>query len=539
MQNGKRIVAKVMLASNSSGASPITIDDNIINASFENLDRGNSSNLVEFGIYANRASLTFIDTDGIYEKLSSLETWASVEVVFYLYNGNNFKKAKTFIIEDFDFDESAKLMQMELVSKIIKWQEILIPKIYMFRSSSMVTLQELIAEINDYLSPIHGFVLYIDYNSSSAFERSLIYCPYIEPTSLWDIVSKICVFCGGTVYEDADGNAYLTSALPAAYGYNDDVIIQPKDILKISNHSPRYKKKDKYKSPLSILCKTREKYTNHIWESISYEVYRYIPDEKNQFTEYVGDRQSVNSGITITRLDTYWSKMIWGLTSQKPLYQPRGVTSTASVYNHPATGPYYFHTTEKEFLSHRNDIVNFRSWDNSLIYQIDTQTRYDGDGNKLFVMDATTNVKGDFFIDEEDEEKIYSEVSFPNLPKVTVPTNELFQTNNVYRITDNNKYDYSQVYLEMFYKTARSETLEIECLFTEYYNEEGELILSPNSKDITFFSRINRVRPFVIRNGEKVPFDKTSQNLYEITGIKYSYDGLLRQTLYLKSLVYF
>ena len=69
----KRIIAEISISEPES-SKIYTIDNNLINAEFEDLSCGNSSNLIDFGIYANRGSLTFVDTEILYLELSQVTT---------------------------------------------------------------------------------------------------------------------------------------------------------------------------------------------------------------------------------------------------------------------------------------------------------------------------------------------------------------------------------------------------------------------------------------------------------------------------------
>ena len=79
----------------------------------------------------------------------------------------------------------------------------------------------------------------------------------------------------------------------------------------------------------------------------------------------------------------------------------------------------------------------------------------------------------------------------------------------------------------------------MECLFNDYYDEQGNLAL--NGNELEHFERYDKIVPYVIRQGNRVPF-RTDENgnakVFRIIGIEYVYDGLLRQKLYLHEDMY-
>jgi hypothetical protein len=77
------------------------------------------------------------------------------------------------------------------------------------------------------------------------------------------------------------------------------------------------------------------------------------------------------------------------------------------------------------------------------------------------------------------------------------------------------------------------ECFEIECLFNDYYNENGELVFSKSDLS-QHFNKYDVIIPYTVKRGKTVPLRKNSDGTpkkFRIIGISYSYDGLLKQKL--------
>ena len=91
------------------------IDGNMLYCEFGALDRGNITDVIDWGLYANRGSISFIDTIGYFnnEKVNSAET-KNFKVKFYLKK-NVEKQISTFNIEKIDFDEQTRIARLAIV----------------------------------------------------------------------------------------------------------------------------------------------------------------------------------------------------------------------------------------------------------------------------------------------------------------------------------------------------------------------------------------------------------------------------------------
>lgn len=521
----KKIIAQIII----NNIETYTIDKNLISLEFEDLDRGNSGDLIDFGIYANRGSLTFTDNEKLYLKLSQIRRLETVKVRFLFAEKNLTPTAlKTFIVQDFDIDKTTNTLTLQLISSVIKWQELKTPQIYMFRSRDQyVSLEEIIDEINMYIPEISDR-LKIHPEGGSFFSNTYIDCPYFEPSTVWDLISKVCVFCGGRICEDRYGQAYITNIFTGTTSLHRD--IKPFEILNISNVMPAYKNIDKYNRVVSVMCKNRERKYGAEYGSVSFRIYDFTGNANDEYTVYIATRESENPNIEVQRVDfpdseiKYTTKMVFEINPTEQVYEHSSLKTRVNLFNYVTVGPIAIPpVTTEEDMRNLTPIINFNRHKNRSIIQnsIETQRRYDS--GVSYVMDGVTYAYGNFFVDEEDVEKKWTSVPFPELDPLVIPTNELFQAKNyIYPLTPQNHGEY---YAQAIHKELAKDTLECECIYFDL----------PRTGESKFnFSRVEAVSPFVIENGMEVPFEKNGLNKYRIIGVKYRFSGIIRQTLYLQ-----
>jgi hypothetical protein len=74
---------------------------------------------------------------------------------------------------------------------------------------------------------------------------------------------------------------------------------------------------------------------------------------------------------------------------------------------------------------------------------------------------------------------------------------------------------------------------EIECLFNDYYDENGQLVFARDFL-LNHFEKYDIIIPYIMKGGRKVPLRTTADGepkKFRVIGISYSYDGLLKQRL--------
>lgn len=538
MVKPKRIVAKLLIPKENSNIDydEYLIDDNLLSAYFEDLDRGSIDDLINFGIYVNKGSVEFIDTLGIYDILKSKNSLAEIIVEFYLCKNNISKLLRTLIADTFEYDKNTKVIKMNLTSRIIQWQEIKIPLIFMYNENNEIPLYTLIQEINLSLPDNLKLNPYGDGATDIT-----IYCPCIEPTTAWDIFSKICVFCGGRIYEDANGKPYLSSMF---YTPSGTIIIEPKDILSISGDSFNGENKSLYRNPLSISEKNWLKQKDGEFAKINYTIYDHTPNIDEEYTEYVGNLPTYNPDVTVTRLNDTQSRITFIVKPNFRVYEPKNLSTIAELFKYDFSldeqvteNRVSISSTQKDisFENNKEDntikiTLTITSKDNETVFSEKEGITY---YFKRYVMKATTYGFGSIvYSGKDDVIRTFTEVPFPESLPHELPTNELFQFRNFYGEDKNSSY--SQVYLKKVHDELNKETLECECLSTDYYDTDGNLSLPSNSNNLSFFSRNRLVSPYIMYKGNKVPYNENNNN-FAIMGVKYSYKGILKQTLYLKT----
>ncbi|MEE1049262.1 MAG: hypothetical protein U0M60_17815, partial [Clostridia bacterium] len=176
----------------------------------------------------------------------------------------------------------------------------------------------------------------------------------------------------------------------------------------------------------------------------------------------------------------------------------------------------------------RSDALLVKFQENEISYPYSDLPALKGVAGNYCITDGTITVIGNFYT--EDGEKSYGSTSDKS---TTLKSNELIQTKSTYEgkalaqhIIDTVKAKYGN----------GIECVELEVTPSEYYDDDGiNIINSQGNKPL--FEKYDIVTPYVIRNGIEQPYstkEDGSPKSFKIIGIEYSYQGLLRQKLYLQ-----
>ena len=509
MLQNKRIVVEISKADELI----MTIDENMLSCKFGALDRGNITDVADWGIYANRGSISFVDTDGYFnsENINSSEV-KSFKVQFYLAK-SSLSKIATFQIEDASFDQETKIVEMELISRLSRWQDKKTKELFIFHQTRG---RDIISRIN---TEFDVDISCLDY---APFSNTSIYCPYFEEDNLWNFMSKICGASMSRVIEDEGGNPILSGSFPS----KTPIVVRPSNIIDISK-SEFVQVKNTQLSAVKRIAETNQTYDDTTI-SFSMEV---NPND---------DSKSVSFGVPLKfvtlkiNYKLYWTTAA-GTTTINPnrkIYKVydaicRSNTKIVNISNGTSTDG----TTDKRLT---DEEVPFTS---SSIYVpiYFTAATYDyNDGASLYyqwerIINSEIKIPVDSFVDDGDT--VYYGTKDTSTDKVTtLPTNDLIQTESTYADVPLGRYIVDEV--DRRYGKG-IECFEIECLFNEYVNESGEVVF--DGKDVSqHFKRYDVIIPYVSKNGKTIPLrtnpDGTPKR-FRIIGISYSYDGLLRQKL--------
>lgn len=522
MQNNKRLIAKIF-----NGEEVIMkIDRNMLSCEFGALDRGNLTDVVNWGIYANRGSISFIDNIGYFNNQNvNSEEIKSYNLVFYLVDKTKETIIATFNIEDVDFDEDTRRVDIGVVSPLLKLQnEKSTKSIYPFYEAN---LSGLVYYINDFF-PHSNFSI-----GEGDFTNITIGCPYISVDTVWNIITKICQATMGRVVEKPNGDFQITSSFPQ----RTPIIVKPKNII-------GFEKGDFViiKNP-NIVITSRKKYENEILDG-SKSDFSISWDTEN--ADILG-----TTGITLSNIEnvkdgdrtTYYAS---GKTTIKTPYKIFSFGSEESIWN---IRNIWFSVSTEEYPSADNKttvlgmLLDTPSIENEQNIVADLKRRAIYDTFKT-VSGSNNGYKQSFFSDGTFSfpittfEDIGTEHLFHHKGDTSgdeIESNDLIQNISYYENNDGDKVPLGSHIVNEVYKRYHNgiECFEIECLFNDYYDENGNKVFSKDDLS-THFKKYDVIIPYVTKRGQTVPLrvnEDGTPKKFRIIGISYSYDGLLKQKL--------
>lgn len=521
--HNKRIIVEISKADELI----MTIDENMLSCEFGALDRGNITDVADWGIYANRGSVSFIDKNGYFNNsnINSLELKGAKASIYLVKNDKVL--ISTLYVDDVEYNDATKQVDIQLISGLPKWQsKITKESIYPFYETYADEILniicdrfgvEIISQETDFL----GYKIRVD-------------CPYIEPGNLWDIVNQVCQATMSRIIETEEGDAKITSCFPE----RTPIMVSPKNIIdipqndfvRIVNSSIQYRKITIYKNEVTESTKSHirlnwggystasvsgganlgfTKPTPELSSNLDSEVFAYgyciINTPHKIFAAYEIQ----------TFLDT--RKSVIGVTGTKnfedKVQQKGSFFTSTDIYNE----------SQIKLIA-----------DKALANTI-TKVGDDNTFTEKSVVGVETRVPIAGFDDNGTSEERQINTKYANEPIVQIPSSDLVREYSKYLTGDDT---WVQLYKYILQEIKRRyekgiECFEIECLFNEYVNESGEVVF--DGKDLSqHFKRYDVIIPYVSKNGKTIPL-RTNQDgtpkKFRIIGISYSYDGLLRQKL--------
>lgn len=532
---------------------PIAIYNNILSVSFGALDRGDLSNTVQWGIYSNTGEIKLIDIDGSVTNL--LKSKNKIKARIYASSDRFDTLLATFIVDDFVANAESKEISIQLKDSLVDWQDINVYRKYLFYSTDLYDI------LDDILYNTGVSIRYekSDY-TEGFFEDIKIYCPYLETSSLWDMIAKVCEVAMCRVYEDEYGNptiAYIGSTMLNAKASNP-IVIRSRNIFGIPNSIINFKTaiptasiatKDRQRKHGQVAQKSYTLYVadkNNLPESsdgtilpenfphkfvgndINYnpDTEIAISDSSLGYKDMVIQRSYVSPSINsshIYELDT--------LNQDISYSENRNITGTRSTSWHSESSP--FLTYYNEPLDIVDDFSFVTTGDEiALVFAVKNISQWSGNYPEMVTSTLDVKVTGKYFLDNNDIITSYGDGK-----AVSLPTNELLQTNNTYHTDKSHTQEILDTVQNLYQNGV--ECVEIECSFSDYYYNDETLALSGSGIDkaIECFQKYDIVTPYVFRSGVEQPYSVDEQGnakKFTIIGIKYFYAGLLRQTLYLQ-----
>lgn len=521
MQKNKRLIAKIF-----NGEEVVmTIDRNMLSCEFGALDRGNLTDVVNWGIYANRGSISFIDNIGYFnnQNVNSPEI-KRYKVRFYLAKDNQ-NLISTFNIEDVDFDEDTRRVDIRVVSTLLNLQnEKSSKRIYIFDETYS---SGLVAYINDFF-PNSNFSI-----GEGDFTNITIGCTYISVDTVWNIITKICQATMSRVVEKTNGDFEIKSSFPQRTPIN----VKPKNII-------GFEKGDFViiKNP-NIVVTQRKKYENEV-----------LDGSKSDFS-ISWDNKSAGilgtNGITLSNIEDvkdgdrtiYYASgkttiktpyKIFSLGEEETAYNIRYIYFSNSTDEYPSLDT---KTTSLGILLDTPSIEN----EQNIIANLKRRAIYDtfptvsGSNNgykQFFFSDGTFSFPITTFEDTGTDHLHHHKGDGTG---DEIESNDLIQNISYYENNDGNKVPLGSHIVEEVYKRYHNgiECFEIECLFNDYYDENGNKVFDTNDLS-NHFEKYDVIIPYVMKKGKTVPLrvnEDGKPKKFRIIGISYSYDGLLKQKL--------
>lgn len=523
MQNNKRLIAKIF-----NGEEVIMkIDRNMLSCEFGALDRGNLTDVVNWGIYANRGSISFVDNIGYFNNQNvNSEEIQSYNLVFYLVDKTKETIIATFNIEDVDLDEYTRRVDIRVVSPLLKLQyEKSKKRVYLFSESNV---SGLISYMNNNIFPNSTFSI-----GEEDKNNVKIGCTYIPVDTVWNIITKICQATMSRVIETPNGNFQIASSFPK----RTPIIVAPKNIIGVNQNDFVI-----IKNP-NIDITIRKKYENEILDgskldfSISWDTKTADILGTNGITlsniENVteGDRTTSYSSGKITIKTPY---KIFSLGEEETAYNIRYIYFSNSTDEYPSLDT---KTTSLGILLDNPSVEN----EQNIIANLKRRAIYDtfptvsgsNSGYKQFFFSDGTFSFPIITFEDTGTEHLHHHKGDGTGDEIE--SNDLIQDISYYENNDGDKVPLSFHIVEEVYKRYHNgiECFEIECLFNDYYDENGNKVFSKDDLS-THFKKYDLIIPYVNKKGKTVPLrlnEDGTPKKFRVIGISYSYDGLLKQKL--------
>lgn len=506
----------------------------ISNFSIDILCRGNLDEIYFFGVYSNKGTFSFIDVDGKFNK--SYDSLKSLEVRFVQYDNDISSNTliNKFLIEDVNYNEETLLTEISLVDFILQLQNEDIQEINEFPSKTLylLTIQTL-GEENVIFSE----------KAQKTFQEITVNCPYIEKTSKWDFINKICeatmCHCFGRY-----GKIYIESAFEEGSG--EIIGILPRNLYKIPQ---RFRNNKTKVDSTKVSAKKITKYTQQ-------RVPGKKPSKKLFELNIVGDASSDGEVSCEGIRGVYDEEEENGITchasfSPNEIYADIAVNFEADAFVHEFVSA---ELIGNKFLG-SGDISNktFSGFFIKNVFLGSTQNIYDVSENKKayfsfdgieiakksedYVTDVHCNVYGNYFVDGGTEEYTKGTSNIP----YEISNNDVIQSSNTWAINNSTRRNHAEHLSEEIYMHLRNglECFEVECNFSKYYGDEyhgdkKQLILNSNE----MFQIGSMVVPWVIIRSQYGPISVDMQTgdpkIFVVIGTRLTYSGILRQNLFLQ-----
>lgn len=505
----------------------------IISADIDHLSRGNLSDIGFCGVYSNRGRISFIDKGKLFKIKEREGDLLSSPILVSFYG----TLVATFYIEDYEYDDETLLVELQLKDELLSFNDKEITGAKVFETK---TLEDVLRRQTSLVS------------SRTDLRDIKIYCPYVSKTTLWDFVNKVCEASSSFCICNERGSATIYPR--GVSSGNVEIPIYPKNIYKIIDH---VKKEKTVVSSLNISALKIDKYSKRIPSNVpevdvfdvSFEGYEANPSTGMQESLFIqGLRRSPKkegASIEITD-DEYDNPMTYREIKISSTFTAKDNITVHSVsLENPIDIFLRFIEAQKVSASDVFPSVIFNQGavaapKESLGY---VERLISSDGKQVtltptqsfIVLAVPENVAvssaivygiycyayGDYFENNGEEQTHYSLSSAKGEEK-TIRGNELIQTQSTWEGNSLSTAIYNKF---STYGDGR-ECVVLECDFL------------PSKTPLKIG---DTVCPYVIRNGKTVPFlssetDDVDPRDFLVVGVKYTYNGVPKQQLYLQEI---
>lgn len=531
MGGNKRLIAKIMYGD----TLVMTIDQNLISAEFGALDRGSLTSVAEWGIYVNRGSLSFVDNSGFFnnDTTNNAELFGYT-IKFYLANRTSETLIATFKIESASFDDETRTVTAQCVSRLGELQrtkDLLGTGIY-GGTDALTLLNVTLYRINDSM-PVS---IYPDQKGSSDLAKTSIHAPYLlGGESAWSHINNICQATMSRVFDDENGNGVIAGAFPN----KTPIAVMPKNILDIPSNdfvivrncaieeATIDKKDGQLTDSHTTFLVSRDQDTKDI-----------ISISNSDYTINKRAEHDVTASISAT-IDTPY--ILPTMTTPQDVGTPGSPPTSWFSILAEVRGDAYEGDKQYNFgrvnIGYGLSITQIVGSYAGLTYTVPVDSIFpnviSGNTAYLYATSIEVDLVGKHFINKGTERKQITKDNSAEFFEIS--SNDLIQKNSYVRNGDGSTTALADYILqEVSSRYGKGiECFEIECLFNDYYNENGVKVF--DSGDISqHFKKYDVIIPYVQKNGRVMPL-RTNENgepkKFRIIGISYLYDGLLRQKL--------
>lgn len=525
------------------GNNVIYINNNVENISIEALTKADISNIIDYGLYSNKGTLTFFDYKSSFYALqnNNEEDVYKAKVKVYLSSPISNKLIGTFYIDDFVYNQSNKLVEIQLKDSLLEWQNIPLPKIYPYYTKSLYELIQLILE-KAYISEF----LY-DENALYYLQNLYVYCPFLNEETLWSAMTKICQasMCRICLNEQGIPKIYCDYSIA-----RNNVVVRSKNILGVPSGIATHKNKIK-NSVISVKDRIKK---DSAPVDISLAVNKVSSAVDFIEPNFVGGDETRNGDSRIYLPEDY--------NSSDPVYDAEVIINlkenTFAINKNIGNdgirvwGTVYYPNQEGgEYVKHENILLIITEKRSMQIDRENNNLLLDFSFKHVGVLPISAvpvieNIRvvayTQYYYDKEDI-PVYSNPTDFSTEPINVNSNELMQYENYFddTIVSGSQIPYYTWFLnEINDKFSKGVAcVELDCTVGDYYNPSGTKMLdgSGKTKEIDVFEKHDIVIPYMIKNGAEQPYKLKSNGspaTFIVVGVKYSYNGILRQQLLLQ-----